>query len=153
MRVEIQVKRKWRGVNTTVSVIYVDGNYQDFILEDIDRDLTSEMTVMEILEIKVKGKTAIPAGRYLVTINYSNRFKRKMPLLSNVKGFAGIRIHPGNTHENTDGCLLPGTTKSLTVGDYQVGSSRLAYTKLVGQIQSALSRTEEVWIEIVQSYS
>lgn len=150
---EILIKRKWRGVNTTLSVVYVDGNYQDYILEDMDRELTSKMKVVEILAIKVKGKTAIPTGRYPVTITHSNRFKRKLPLLSNVKGFAGIRIHPGNTHENTDGCLLPGTTKSLTDGDYKVGSSRLACTKLEGQIQAALNKGEEVWIEIVQAYS
>lgn len=153
MRVEILIKRKWRGANSTVSVIYVDGKFQDYILEDIDRDLTPAMSVMEILKVKIKGKTAIPTGRYPVTITYSNRFKRKMPLLGNVKGFAGIRIHPGNTHENTDGCLLPGTTRSLVEGEYQVGSSRLACTKLEGQIQTALSKGEKVWVKIVQAYS
>lgn len=150
---EIIVKRKWRGVNSTLSVVYVDGKIQDYILEDIDRDLNSDMTAMQILKVKIKGKTAIPIGRYPVTVTYSNRFKRRLPLLGNVKGFAGIRIHPGNTHENTDGCLLPGATRSLTDGDYHVESSRLACTKLEDQIHTALNKGEKVWIEIIQAYS
>lgn len=150
---EILVKRKWRGLNSTLSIVYVNGSIQDYILEDTDRDLTSKMSVTEIINTKIKGKTAIPAGRYPVSITYSDRFKRKLPIVGSVKGFAGIRIHPGNTHNDTDGCLLPGTTRSLVEGDYQVGSSRLAFTKLEGQIKEALDKGEKVWIEIVQAYS
>ena len=57
---------------------------------------------------KVYGQTAIPAGRYDVIWNVSNRFKRVMPLLLNVPGFEGIRIHTGNTVDHTEGCILLG---------------------------------------------
>jgi hypothetical protein len=154
VKMEILVKRKWRGANTTLSLVYVDGNFQDYILEDIDRNLNSEMSVMEILNKKVRGKTAIPTGRYPVTITYSDRFKRRMPLLSNVKGFAGIRIHSGNTHADTEGCLLPGTTRTQLIdGDYRVGGSRPACMKLEEQIQAALAKGEKVWVGIIQAYS
>jgi len=56
--------------------------------------------------VKVPGKTAIPAGRYEVVVNFSNRFQRQMILLLNVPGFDGIRAHGGNTAVDTDGCLL-----------------------------------------------
>lgn len=56
--------------------------------------------------LKVYGETAIPAGIYNVKLTMSNRFKRLMPLLLDVEGFKGIRIHGGNTSKDTHGCPL-----------------------------------------------
>lgn len=62
---------------------------------------------------KVPGETAIPAGTYPLLITYSNRFKRLLPLVDNVPGFAGIRMHGGNTSANTEGCLLVADFRDL----------------------------------------
>jgi len=57
---------------------------------------------------KVFGETAIPAGNYKIIVDYSPKFKKNVPHILDVPGFDGIRIHPGNDAEDTEGCLLPG---------------------------------------------
>ena len=93
------------------------------------------MTADEIAAIKVPGKTAIPEGTYNVDITFSERFQRNMPLVENVPGYAGIRIHPGNYPVDTEGCLLPGTTHDSA--DF-VGNSRIAFEALYPKLQAAL---------------
>lgn len=97
---------------------------------------------------KVPGSTAIPAGRYQVVITYSQRFKCKMPLLLNVPGFEGIRIHPGNTAADTEGCLLVG----LERGPDQVLRSREAYRQLLIHLEPAVER-EKVWLTILERHT
>ena len=149
---EIKITRRHEGLNTTLSTLTVDGIAQQYVLEDKDRRLSSDMALSEIKQIKIYGKTAIPYGRYKVEITYSNRFKRQMPILIGVPGFAGIRIHPGNTHLNTEGCLLPGMKYGQENGEYIVGTSRVASDRLQSHIAAVLAKGEEVWITIESKY-
>jgi len=71
-------------------------------LEDIVREVEGHPVAMW----KVKGRTAVPRGTYCVRVTYSNRFKTSLPLLLDVPGFEGIRIHGGNTASDTEGCIL-----------------------------------------------
>lgn len=115
-----------RGPSTTKSTpgtLLVDGKFECFTLEDVVRPK------------KIPGETAIPAGTYKVIIDMSNRFKRLLPLLIDVPGFAGIRIHPGNTDKDTEGCILVGTSRSK---DF-VGNSRVAFDALFKKMQAAKS--------------
>ena len=147
---EIVVTRRWRGVHSTLSSVVVDGKAHHFILEDRDRGLRSDMDPDQIKSEKIYGKTAIPSGRYQVLITYSNRFKRLLPILVNVPGFAGIRIHPGNRHVDTEGCLLPGKTYWKEEQDFMVGTSRTACQDLQSKIADAIKQGETVWCEIVK---
>ena len=94
---------------------------------------------------KIPGKTAIPAGRYQVLITHSARFKQPLPLLVNVPGFEGIRIHPGNTAADTAGCILVGRER----GEDCVRKSRLAFAPLFAMIQRALDHGS-VWLTILE---
>lgn len=96
---------------------------------------------------KIAGKTAIPAGRYRVIINRSQRFGKDLPLLLDVPGFTGVRIHAGNTSADTEGCVLIGQTQTSPDDNY-IGASRAAMNALMPKLRAALARGEEVWLEI-----
>ena len=96
----------------------------------------------------MKGRSAIPEGRYAVVISFSPKFKQWLPILLGGPEFnrkwQGIRIHAGNCSEDTEGCILVG--KNRLVG--QVLDSRIWLHRLKQMIVEAKSRGEPVWITI-----
>lgn len=118
---KLTLKREPSTTKSTPGQLYVDGVFECYTLEDVVRPN------------KIYGQTAIPAGTYKVIINMSNRFKRLLPLLLDVPNYEGVRIHPGNTDKDTDGCILPGVTRSV---DF-VGNSRVAFDALFAKMQKA----------------
>ena len=143
---ELKLIRKYRCSNYCIDKLYINNEYFSDALEDPDRGLTDTMSLEEIKKIKIKGNTCIPYGTYNITITYSPRFKKNLPLLNNVKGFDGIRIHSGNKPQDTEGCLLPGFNKVKG----QVIDSRVTTDKLIAQIQQALNKGEKVTITITK---
>lgn len=141
---EIRINRIARKERYTIGNMYVDDTYFCDTLEDADRGLSDTMEIDEILENKLKGITAIPTGKYDVILSFSPRFKRVLPLLLNVKGFEGIRIHPGNTAEDTEGCLLVGENKEKG----KVLNSRATFEKLMSILLSCEKRKEQMTIKI-----
>ena len=97
---------------------------------------------------KVKGRSAIPEGRYAVVISYSPKFKAWLPILLGGPEFnrkwQGIRIHAGNTAADTEGCILVG--KNREVG--KVLDSRIWLHRLKQKIVEAKEKGEAVWITI-----
>ena len=124
----------------TIGKLYVDDTYFCDVLEDVDRGLDSSMSESEILEKKVKGQTAIPTGHYVINITYSPKYKRMMPLLLDVKGFSGIRIHSGNTAKDTEGCLIVGKNKKVGM----VLESRDTYQRLFEMMQGEKNITIDI---------
>ncbi len=127
----------------TFGRLYVDGAYFCDVLEDTDRGLRADMTMAEIADTKVQGKTAIPYGTYRVTFEHSPRFKRDMLTVCNVQGFSGVRIHAGNTEEDTEGCLLLGKRQGNKLAG---GSSR----PLVAKLESIIRNNGESHLQIVK---
>ena len=95
-------------------------------------------------EQKVMGRTAIPEGRYRVTVRYSRKFGRKQPFLENVPHFEGVMIHQGNTPSNTKGCILVGfnTVRGLVL------KSRQAMGKIEEQLRNARRSGQEIWCTV-----
>ena len=136
--------RKYKLPTYTIGKLYIDEEYFCDTLEDKDRGLTDDMTVSEISKTKIKKETAIPTGTYKVTITYSNRFKKNMPLINDVKGFEGIRIHSGNTDKDTEGCLLVG----MNLERGKVLKSQETFRKLYKMLSEAKLRGEYIQITI-----
>lgn len=127
-KMNLKLKRTQRSDKSTIGELTVDGLLECYTLEDVER------------KEKIYGKTAIPTGTYKVSITHSPRFNRRLPLLENVPGFEGVRIHPGNKAEDTEGCILVGRKKSQDM----ILESRLAFDALFKKLETA----EEIQIEI-----
>lgn len=118
---ELILNRTYKKEDYTIGDLYINGQWFCNVLEDKDRGLTQDMSEEEISKIKVYEQTAIPTGTYQIDMNtISSKFKDrswakpyngKIPRLMNVPGFDGILIHPGNSTQDTSGCLLPGFNK------------------------------------------
>ncbi len=113
---KITVNRIFKGSTYTIGKLYIDGEYACDTIEDTVRELpaTCPNTPRGIAcacKEKVYAETAIPAGTYKVTMEYSPRFKRKLPYLHNVQHFIGILIHNGNDQGHSAGCIIVGRNK------------------------------------------
>jgi len=98
---------------STIGSLFVNDAFFCYVLEDKDRGLTQDQSLIVINTKKIFGVTAIPYGTYKVKLSMSNRFKRVLPEILNVKGYEGVRIHRGNTAVDTLGCLIVGFKKGV----------------------------------------
>lgn len=103
----------------TIGELSLDGAWFCYTLEDT------------IQTSKVPGKTAIPAGTYKLDLTHSPKFNTMLPLLTNVPGFEGIRVHAGNTADDTEGCILVGFDRLADM----ILHSRVALAALIGRLR------------------
>lgn len=138
----------------TIGKLYVNGQYFCDTCEDKVRDLNKDGDLNDTGEGKVYAKTAIPYGRYEVTVKVqSPKFSQKaayswcsgfLPRLLGVKHFEGILIHAGNSADDSAGCIIVG--KNKVVG--RVLESMDTLKKLYSVLTAASNRGEKIWISI-----
>lgn len=141
---EIKLIRKYYQAKYTIGRLYVNNRFFSDCLEPPSLHLTERTALGTILIAKYKGYRAIPTGRYRILITRSRRFGRWLPLLLNVKGFEGIRIHAGNKPEDTRGCILLGFNRRK---GYVLDSTRCVLT-LVKMMTEAIAKGEKVFMEV-----
>lgn len=129
---EIKVIRNVFTEDTSIGDLFIDNNFTCHTLEDKDRGLHNKMSLEETAKIKVYGDTCIGYGKYEVDITYSNKFAIHYPLVLNVVGYSGIRIHCGVNEHHTLGCLLLG---EAVVKD-GLKNSQLAFYKFFEKLLS-----------------
>jgi len=136
---DLVLYRRWFSTNSTIGELFLSKKQSErlcYLLEDEARPEG----------VKLKTATCIPAGEYFIEMTFSNRFQRKLPLIYNKETWItpngdkkysivssgsaiweGIRIHPGNDANDTEGCQLPGTTM---FADKVIGS-KIAFDSLL----------------------
>ena len=135
----ITLKRKTAAAGFTLGILTMAGLgsvgvYQYNTVEDTVRKLSN--CTQTTCTGKIDGKTAIPAGRYEIRDTYSPRFKKHVLELVGVPGFQGIRIHSGNTADDSEGCLILG----LKGTEFGVAESRAAMAQFNADVRKALAR-------------
>lgn len=139
----ITVQREIVTTISTIGRLVVQGK-ECFTLED------------PIRKIKVHGKTAIPAGQYVLKLRteggmdlrYAARFgnwHRGMLWLQDVPNFEYVYLHIGNSPEDTEGCILVGSTQSR---DF-IGGSEAAYREIYPVIADAIEAGDDVLIDVL----
>lgn len=139
---ELKLIREIFTPTETLGSLFVDGKFFCYTLEDAIRKL------------KIKHETAIDEGKYRVILSISNRFKRLMPEVLNVENFQGIRIHGGNTHLDSSGCILVGSHRYLNkpnpikknIINWIQGTTE---SKITALIQKAINKSEKVYLTIL----
>ena len=132
---KIEVKRDVRNEKFTLGKMYIDGEFFCYTLEDPVRQAG----------VKIYGDTAIPAGKYEVTITYSNHFKKLLPLINEVPGFEGVRIHGGNSADDTNGCILIAKNRDSIRGIIW-GS---LFADFTARVKAAVNNKQQVYITII----
>lgn len=144
---ELKLCRYAHGSDSTGGILFVDGKFNCFTLEDEARD------------VKVPGETRIPCGKYEIklrnaggmTKRYAERFDFHdgMLWLQDVTGFELIYIHVGNTDDDTEGCILVGDGAHCKDGEMTVSGSVNAYTRLYPLVAEEIRSGVSVSIEVV----
>lgn len=141
----VVIKRTIFGDNYTQGVMLIDDRQTAIqTLEDAMREIPGE----PVESWKVQDETAIPVGTYMLVLDYSPHFKCILPHLLDVPGFEGIRIHAGNTVEDSSGCPLVGYS---VIGPGQIGASRIALADLMEELEAAGSGGEDITCEVVNA--
>jgi hypothetical protein len=140
---ELRLRRIARRETYTIGKLYIDGVYFCDTIEDKDRGLMQSLPASVNKAMKKAGATAIPIGKYQVTLKVkSPKFSKKkqydfcggfLPRLINVPAFEGVLIHIGNTAKDTEGCILVG--RNTKVG--KVLDSGVTFRALYARLKEA----------------
>lgn len=136
-----------QGKESTLSELYLNDQFVGYGLEDAVR------------KTKIKGSTAIPAGKYRLGLNtygaMNARYSRKFPKIHrgmieimDIPNFKYVYIHIGNHIGDTSGCVLVGNKMALVDGDYEVYQSKKAYVALYEKLVEMMVNGE-VFIEVI----
>lgn len=156
---ELLLKRIARRRDYTIGNLFVNGVLFCQTVEDRDRDANRNGR-FDCGETKVYAQTAIPNGRYRVTMRVqSPKFSQRkeynwwrpdgrcgmLPRLLSVPHFEGILIHAGSTARSSAGCLIVG--KNTVKGG--VTDSMETCKRLYPLLWDAeIKRGEEIWIDV-----
>lgn len=133
---------------TTLGLLFLQDKFFCYTLEDTYRN------------VKVKEKTRIPKGTYNVDFNRNEtgltlKYRKTRSWfvyhlhVQNVKGFQGIYIHSGSTHEHTEGCLLVASGIYSEDAKSSIFNSKVTFERLYKTLKPKLDQGEKVRIKYI----
>jgi hypothetical protein len=132
--------------NLTNGQLYINDEFFCFTLEDKVREPLQNGAGGDGVPVekwKIKGETAIPRGIYEVVLEDSPRFGPDTITLRNVPGFTKIRVHSGNSPDDTEGCIIVGFRLNDN-GIIVPGTTRPAVRELKARIRGHQKVTIQV---------
>ncbi|WP_155632970.1 DUF5675 family protein [Burkholderia stagnalis] len=139
------LQRITRTAQSTEGHLFADNSFLCHTLEPVYR----EQPNVPVSAWKVFGSTAVPIGTYSVEVTYFYKDGYYTPLLDNVPGFSGVRIHIGNFPKDTEGCILVGSL----MGQNEVLNSKAAFDALMARINEARQKNQPIKITIQNAWS
>lgn len=139
--------RKYFGEKYTIGRFYVVDKYICDTMEPVVRelhDLNHNGTFTDPGEGKIMGRTAIPCGRYKITMEMFLKHNRLTPMLHNVYGFTETFIHAGKDVTWTAGCILVGENKIKG----QLVNYEYWETTISNMVSDAIKSGQEVWLTV-----
>lgn len=146
----LTLKRFIFAENETIGELTLGGEHLCYTLEDPPRD------------VKIKGRTCIPYGRYPLSLVQASGFNRRyqkrfgeqwhpgIVTVEDVPGFSMIRMHIGNYNWDTDGCVLVGTGYSSNVANWMLTNSTEAYKSVYPVLRDAIE-AGSAFLDVVRS--
>lgn len=134
---KIELFRDDMNPERTLGTLYIDEIKIAETCEDADRHLEDGGE-------KVYGKTAIPRGLYKVGLSFSHHFKRILPEVLEVPGYSGVRIHGGNSADDTLGCILVGRVRTAN----GIANCAATLQRIIDMIDEAEENGEAVTLEV-----
>ena len=128
---KLTVRRITEYQNATYGVLFIDGKPSFVTLEDAWKG-------------NAKQVSCIPTGTYKIVRHKSPRFGKTYKVLD-VPDRSEILIHAGNTHEDTQGCILVGLMFGVLGAQTAILSSRTAFEALMNELKDV----KEAELEIV----
>ena len=146
---KLDVVRTQFGADATNGMLFIDGVFECYTLEDEYRD------------VKVMHETCIPEGEYEIKLRteggfhsrylkrYGADFHKGMLWLQDVPQFTWILIHTLNDSTQTSGCLGVGSAQQGLVLDAKglITQSRDAYMRLYPKVRDAILSGDKVTIK------
>lgn len=139
----LQRLRHHRAQLRTPGELRANGIFMMWTVEDPVREIAGR----PVEEWKIDGETAIPQGRYLVTLENSPRFGPDTITIHKVEGFEYIRMHAGNGESHSKGCPLLGYELTAE-GTIAFGQTRAAVANLKKAIREVLARGDHCFIDV-----
>lgn len=127
----------------TPGELRLNGVFWCYTCEDPVREIAGQ----PVSAWKIPGETAIPADRYLLTLENSPRFGRDTLTINGVEGFSGVRMHAGNEEDHTEGCPLLGYELTAE-GTIAFGQTRAAVKNLKKAVKEVLDRGGRCFIDV-----